>query len=384
MESDLKQIGSINFERAFGESTNYLTHNFHTYPAKFIPQIPKATMLALTKKGDVILDPFGGCGTTLVEAKLNGRNAIAVDINPIAYLVSKAKTTKLTEKEIQITKQLIIDIKKSLDDFYHYGKISQNIVIPKFSNIDHWFQKDMQNELAIIKSGIDKIENEKLKNYLYVAFSSILVKASNQESDTRFASINKSLTSYFAFNEFKNKLSSMNERILEFSAKASDFYSEVHLGDARDLDFLEDSSIDHIVTSPPYANTYDYYLYHKFRMLWLGYNFKDVQKDEIGSRDKHSSKKLGIEDFENSLSSCLIEMERVLKKDKYAVIVIGDSILQGELIRADRLIEKICSNTSFRIIKKISYNLSKNSKMFNPKFTNNKKMEHIIFLKNYK
>lgn len=384
METELEQINNIDFKKNFGESTTYLTHNFHTYPAKFIPQIPKATMLALTKEGDTILDPFGGCGTTLVEARLNGRNAIAVDINPIAYLVSKAKTTKLSQEDIEIIEDLLIKIKEDLFNLYNLNISRLRISIPLFDNIDHWFQKKMQIELAVIKANLDTVKDKQVREYLYVAFSSILVKVSNQESDTRFASINKDLPLYSAFNEFRNKVQSMNKRILEFSKLALDYNSKVYLGDARKLDFLEDNSIDHIVTSPPYANTYDYYLYHKFRMLWLGYDFKSVQRDEIGSRDKHSSKKLGIEDFEKNLLSCLKEMSRVLKKSKYVVLVIGDSVIRGELIKADKLIKKISSESKFQVIKKISYKLSKNSKMFNPRFTNNKKMEHIIFLKNIK
>src|SRR3989344_3090725 len=89
-------VMELKFEKSNGNgSTTYLTHNFHTYPAKFIPQIPKSTIQALTSEGDVILDPFCGCGTTLVEAKLFNRNSIGGDWNPIATLVTTAKTNTL-------------------------------------------------------------------------------------------------------------------------------------------------------------------------------------------------------------------------------------------------------------------------------------------------
>ena len=82
-------VMELEFEKPNGNgSTTYLTHNFHTYPAKFIPQIPKSTIKALTREGDIILDPFCGCGTTLVEANLLNRRAIGVDLTPIATLVS--------------------------------------------------------------------------------------------------------------------------------------------------------------------------------------------------------------------------------------------------------------------------------------------------------
>src|SRR3989338_7438267 len=109
-------VMELEFEKSSGNgSTTYLTHNFHTYPAKFIPQIPKSTIKSLTRKGDTILDPFCGCGTTLVEAKLLNRNAIGVDLNPIATLVSKAKTNKIEIREINLIVNLLHKIKKDIE-----------------------------------------------------------------------------------------------------------------------------------------------------------------------------------------------------------------------------------------------------------------------------
>ena len=76
---------------------NYLTHNFHPYPAKFIPKIPQISIQFFTKPRETVLDPFCGIGTTLVEAKLLNRDAKGVDIHPISILSSKVKTTKLTD-----------------------------------------------------------------------------------------------------------------------------------------------------------------------------------------------------------------------------------------------------------------------------------------------
>src|SRR5213594_2218325 len=75
-------------------TTSYLTHGIHPYPAKFIPQIPKFLIEELSYPGETIADIFCGSGTTLVEALLLGRNTIGVDANPLACLVSQAKTTR--------------------------------------------------------------------------------------------------------------------------------------------------------------------------------------------------------------------------------------------------------------------------------------------------
>ena len=384
MDTDLK-IKEIEFEKVSGSgATTYLTHNFHTYPAKFIPQIPKTTILALTKEGDTVLDPFGGCGTTLVEAKLLNRNAIAVDINPVGVLVSKAKTTILMENQIEKINKILCLIKEDTKNFYDKKQIKLNYVIPAFNNLDHWFDSNVAHELAIAVGYINKISDEDLRNYLLTAFSSIIVDVSNQESDTRFAAIKKELKSFMVIDALTSKLERMNKRILEFSNNASNSKVNIFNGDARNLDFLKDNSIDHVVTSPPYANTYDYYLYHKFRMVWLGYDVKEVQDNEIGSRNRHSSKKEDIDTFEKDLDDCLREINRVLKPNKYAVIVIGDSVIRGKLIKANILLEKIADKNNFKLVRTISCNLSKNSRMFNPKFTNKDKEEHIMFFRNMK
>ena len=82
------------------KNTNYLTHNFHPFPAKFIPQIPRIMITEFTKPKDMVFDPFCGSGTTLVEAKLLGRNSIGTDLHPIGYFASKVKTTKISEKHL--------------------------------------------------------------------------------------------------------------------------------------------------------------------------------------------------------------------------------------------------------------------------------------------
>lgn len=378
-------VMGLEFEKSNGNgSTTYLTHNFHTYPAKFIPQIPKSAIQALTSEGDVILDPFCGCGTTLVEAKLLNRNSIGVDLNPIATLVSTAKTSTLNQEQIKRTPELLSEIKKSIGCYYDNTKMNIEYNIPDFNNRDHWFQQNVLNELGIIKSHIDLIKDNKLKTFLYTAFSSIIVNVSNQESDTRFAAINKEIKPFKAFFEFSRKLEDMNTRITDFSKKASDSFVKVYTADTQNMAFLSDNSVDHIVTSPPYANTYDYYLYHKFRMYWLGYDVKKVQDTEIGSRNRHSSKKEDISTFQDCLSKSLKEMSRVLKNNKYAVIVIGDSVIRGKLIRINALMKDIASKNNFKFIKEISYNLKENSRMFNPKFTNGDKLEYIMFFQNEK
>ena len=72
-----------------GESTKYSSHNFHAFPAKFPPQIPRIFIETLTQESDIILDPLVGSGTTLVEAVLLGRNTIDIGLDPLATPYAK-------------------------------------------------------------------------------------------------------------------------------------------------------------------------------------------------------------------------------------------------------------------------------------------------------
>ncbi|MDD5163760.1 MAG: DNA methyltransferase [Candidatus ainarchaeum sp.] len=137
-------------------NNNYLTHNFHPYPAKYIPQIPKEILLRLSKKDDWILDPFCGSGTTLVEAKLCGRNSIGSDINPLSCIITKVKTTKLSENQIKEIREIL---NQARADFISKKKYP----VPEYLNIDMWFDREIKEQLAILKYHISLVKEDEVK-----------------------------------------------------------------------------------------------------------------------------------------------------------------------------------------------------------------------------
>ncbi|MCS7227106.1 MAG: site-specific DNA-methyltransferase, partial [Gloeomargarita sp. SKYB31] len=80
------------------KQTSYATHGYHRYPAKFIPQLAARLIQEYSVEGDLVIDPFMGSGTALVEAKLLKRSSVGVDINPVAHLVACAKTQAVEPK----------------------------------------------------------------------------------------------------------------------------------------------------------------------------------------------------------------------------------------------------------------------------------------------
>src|SRR6266568_151678 len=83
------------------EPVSGLTHNFYRYPARFSPQFARASIEAFTRPGDVVLDPFMGEATTLVEARALARTGLGLDINELSCFVARAKTTPLTDADIR-------------------------------------------------------------------------------------------------------------------------------------------------------------------------------------------------------------------------------------------------------------------------------------------
>lgn len=369
------------------DDTSYLTHNFHPWAAKFIPQVPRYFIERFTMKGDIVYDPFCGSGTTLVEALLLGRNAYGNDINHIAALASKAKTTPLSTNQVaQVLawRSTISTLKQQWQYLARSGALEDHTDAVKFANKMHWFDKDVLAALMEIKTRIDGISDPAIRTFLLSGFSSIVVRSSRQESETRYAAIEKRISVDLAFDMFLNKIDDMVERMKSFTSSTNaENWARIFQADTRAITAIPDGSIQLVLTSPPYANTYDYYLYHKLRMYLLGYDVDVVRVNEIGSRNRYSSQKQDIKTFLADMITCFGIFHRLLKADGHLVIVIGDSIVSKKRYSGLDLISEIARKTGFCILQSFSYMLDDISKLFNKRFRQKDKAEWIVILSKY-
>jgi len=375
---------SIEFDFDSFKDKNYLTHNYHPYPAKFVPQIPRKVIETLSKSKDLVLDPFCGSGTTLVEACLTDRHSIGVDANPLACLISKVKVTPLTNDQLAEAQRISTQVSKEIATLYYaplLGHGSRQFETPIFHNSTLWFQPHVLSELAILKSCISRVEDEDLRSFLQVAFSSIIVAVSNQDSDTRYVSVRKKLRKEIVSKLFVTKVQDMIQRMKAFRNARQEVSATVFCGDVSESLPVVGAKVDLIVTSPPFPNTYDYYLYHKFRMIWLDMDYRDAQKKEIGSRHVHSDQKIGIEEYNRKMMDCFSQISRVLKSHGYCCIVIGDAIIRRQYIRMDQVISQIARKTGLRHIRDIHYPLRRYTRTFTPNIKTGQKSGHIMFFK---
>ena len=362
----------VDLDKVKTKEKTYLTHNYHPYPAKYIPQIPSGIMdRYILEKNAVVLDPFAGSGTTLVEALVHGHKAIGVDSNPISVLISKAKSTPLNFEE----RAKVSNLLDELSDLIILNNLE--VELPEFKNRDHWFQRNMLVELTVIKNLINKIGNENVKNFLLCGLSSIIVKCSNQENDTRYAAKNKNLQDGYAYNEFIKKINDMLKRNIEL-AKIIQGESIIKQASSTNLDFIENDTVDIVITSPPYLNSYDYYLYHKLRMFLLDLDHKEAQNAEIGSRNKHSDHSLGPEVYFESIRLVGSELFRVMKPKGKCIIVVGDSIVNKQLINMSVEYNNIFEHIGFKVIESFSFDQRKYTTAFIKKSTDISKRTHIL------
>jgi site-specific DNA-methyltransferase (cytosine-N4-specific) len=347
------------------------THGIHPYPAKFIPQIPSSLISELhPKDGTGILDPFCGSGTTLVESLRNGIPAVGIDLHPLACLLSKVKVTPLSKGLSSAAKE-IIERAHDVD-----------ITPPEIPALDHWFQKDIQHSIASIKDCIDRELDKDVRDALCIALSSIIVRVSNQDSDTRYAAVKKNINAKDVFDIFYKSVKKVEKAISNtwdplFPPPQVDIINKNILSvTSKDIKI----PISLVITSPPYPNKYEYWLYHKYRMYWLGMDPIAVRNSEIGARPLYFKRKpQTAKDFEDQMSIVFKTLYDIVIPGGHACFQVGNSIIRGEKIDNAQIITRAANKAGFKDTFSVEREIPPSRKTFNPDHTGAKEEYILIF-----
>lgn len=310
-----------------GNDQNALTHGLHKYPAKYIPEFPRWAIQKYTNEGDTVIDPFAGSGTTNVESKILNRNSYAIDVDPLAILLTKVKTTPVEPEKLKYeTKNLIDKINSKKNPSY----------IPDFKNRDHWFKPIVSKRLAIIKECVIETQNKDIKDLFTVTFSSIIRKVSNADMGSHKPCIRKGIKRNIPdpIRIFKEKLSKNVKQVIKFSKIVNNNSNKVEIigKDAKSID-LSENSIDLALTSPPYINALDYPRTHKLEYYWLGYyndSLVDLKKKFIGTEKVYAHDYNSLHSLGNKeLDSIIEKLFEIDKKRSYIVYKFYSDIIKN-------------------------------------------------------
>lgn len=348
----------------------------HPYPAKFPVFTAEEYITKYSNVGDMVFDPFVGSGSSLLAATANNRFAVGTDINGIAVLISKFKLLNIDDNDIERLNIFLASVKRRME-LRSYG------LLWHYDSINHWFSDSAIEALSCIKNEIHHFFNDdcKLKIFCSLVLSTIINTVSKQESDTRYAAIEKEWISHsFVIEKYESKFTQCLE-ILKNCRRSTEHIdgSKVYLHNSKKCEeVLPSESVDMIITSPPYPNTYDYYLYHKHRMLWLDEDFKYAMNEEIGSRREFSSLKKPKDNFTKDLLDIFKSCDTVLKNGSFIVIIIGDGKIQGEIYDSKENTVTICDKIGWKLVDYSFAELDKTSRSFQASFRTNGKKEHVL------
>lgn len=345
-------------------------------------------------KGNVILDPFVGSGTTLVSSKLMSIDSIGIDISPLMCFISRMKTTfgvdvtQLKMKMHEFVKKiqpilLSTNKAKNLLLFSEQFKgdeenFAPSIEIPRYSQMRRYFSEYVMNQLLLLKEHILKWEDEVSRDFLKLAFASILIDVSNMKRmpDLTFVRFKKKND---VFSKFRNKVEEICVDLCNLRSKPRIYGdSKVLLGDARNMvkELVSPDSIDLIITSPPYLGHGDYVKNTKIELWFLDFvrseqEMKVLRNNMIVASHRVSKEKLReetaysdeiLEDccqklaknppswfpdvhymvrkFFDDMHQVFIQMHDVLRVGGTCVFVVGDSQFASILVPT----HIICSN----------------------------------------
>ena len=341
----------------------------HPYPAKFIAELPRALLHALpVPPGTAVLDPFCGGGTTLAECQRRGLRSVGIDLNPVACLMARVKTAPRPSDLKDIAATVVARAQHEIGAG----------AIPPIPNVDHWFERPIQRALVALTDAVAAAPPVH-RDALRLAVSSIVVRVSRQESDTRYAAVTKTVTANDVFSLFRRAAFRLDDVL----AGRAYHLAPTQVFDADTLTFdpsrIGATRIGMVITSPPYPNAYEYWLYHKYRMYWLGFDPIAVKSREIGAR-AHFFKRNHhtAEDFARQMQQTFALIRKVLVTGGYACFVIGRSRIHGRIVDNARIVEEAAAG--FTRVFSTQRLLSAHRKSFNLSHANIK-TETVLILK---
>lgn len=291
---DIISQGELNIEKK-------IRSNLFAWNGQFSPQFVEVLLRNYAKKGDVVIDPFVGSGTTLYEAARKGIAACGTELNASAYYM--AKTYELANSTLSSRQNILCVIEHII-----FNIASDDMVLPVITQaIKNDASSDISNLLSTLIVLMDFCKNEPSLSLL------------------------------------RKRWAELKQIVLEMPFCTETIRAEI--GDARKLNY-DTNMATLLVTSPPYINVFNYHQKYRKSVEVLGYNVLDIAKREIGSNRKNRGNRLlTVIQYCIDMTLSMQEAMRVCKDGARMIYVVGrESNVLGYPFCNSKLIFEIATN----------------------------------------
>lgn len=302
-----------------------------------------------SKPGDLVLDSFGGSGITAIEALMNGRSGINIDLNPMAVFIVQALIAPVNQTDLARAFEEVkeeykkneptseVEIKKALKKYSG----PKPLPLPKGSDVktvDLLFSDKQTAQLGLLKSIIKKQKNDNIRNSLLLMFSGIVTKANltyhTGNTATRDGQGNASAFQYYRYRIAPDpkdvdimKYFELRYQKIRDAKKEMEYFinektisnAQIIKGTATNLKFLPKESVDYIYTDPPYGKKIPYLDLSAMWNAWLDLDVSEQDfKEEAIEGGEHNKSK---DEYNELMAQSIKEMYRVLKFDRWLSFV---------------------------------------------------------------
>lgn len=309
----------------------------HWHPGRFASQLPATFIGLLSRPSDLVLDPFAGSGTTLVEAQRLGRRSIGIDLNPIACLTTRAKTLAVS---VAVISEAVTTVKKDATAYLGHqmsadARPSIQALVPSTVQAEQWYTKSVRENLGLLWRLLQSYDSTK-RTLAEGAFSAILLPVCRETRHWGYVCDNSSPKTNHEGNvldEFCRILDRLElayherdaERIARLGKVGDIEAALVVCADAREaLGQIPAESVDLVVTSPPYFGVSDYVKAQRLSMEWFGVAIEPLRLREVGARSKRH-RASACQEYVWDLADTFRAVRQCLRAGSFCIVIVGES-----------------------------------------------------------
>jgi hypothetical protein len=315
------------------------------------PAIARRIVAAYSEGREVVLDPFAGGGTVVLEAMLAGRRAAGVDLNPLAV---KLADVRCSRRDARARKRFLVALEGVAVRSEERVRARVDSRAPLTREEAAWYEVHVLKELAGLREEILGVLDREDKRALLLVFSAIVVKFSKQLADTSEREVKKRIRKGLVTEFFLRKGKELVERWAELDrALPKDaFRPKLIEGDARELESILPKRVraDLVLTSPPYGGTYDYVAHHARRFAWLGIDASAFERGEIGARRRMNAEERARA-WDHEMLTVLRSIAAVRRSTEAPIILlVGDAQIGRRRVPADEQLAHLAPRAELELV----------------------------------